>query len=84
MSTFTGDLSRATGRPAIPHFLEEPMRAKVMIAACAAALVVAGCTAATPTAPSTRTPGAVSADGTGVGSMGSGGFADTTKTEGGH
>lgn len=58
------------------------MKAKVLLAACAASLVLAACTAASPTAPSSRAPNAPLADG--VGTMGSGGFADTTKNGGAH
>ena len=57
------------------------MKAKVLLAACAAALVLAACNAASPTAPSSRLH-RPSADG--VGTMGSGGYADTTKHEGSH
>lgn len=58
------------------------MKAKVLLAACAAALVLAACNADSPTTPSSRTPGTPVADG--PGSFGSGGRADTTNTSGGH
>jgi hypothetical protein len=58
------------------------MKAKVLLAACAAALVLAACNAASPTAPSSGVHRRPSADG--LGTMGSGGYSDTTKHEGSH
>ena len=57
------------------------MKAKVLLAACAAALVLAACNAASPTASSSRTSNMPVADG--PGSFGSGGVVDTTRN-GGH
>ena len=55
------------------------MKMKLVLAACIASLAIAACTAQSPTAARTLDPAAgPSTDG--VGTYGSDGFADTTKT----